>query len=302
MNTKLMKNVAAAGVRKAWSLARADESARKVIFCLHSVNPAASHSTIHPDSFDRIVAWLTTHTDVMDVESLLDADRTGNTRPAVALTFDDGHRDNLTHALPIVRHYGATFTAFVTVGAIERDARAVNRFKSVLRQETADFELLSWDDAEELIANGCMIGSHTWDHPMLSHLSDEGIEFQLRASKEVITKRLGLTNIGMCYPYGKFGRNVDERVVRATERAGYTYGLCVEHRGVAKNEGRFAIPRFIINDGNLDMLSRQVSGQEDYHGMISRRMPGFLAKMLSPTDYHEADDALVPLSAFSPPT
>ena len=298
MSTDLIKRIAARGIGKAWSIAKNDTLGRKVILCFHSVNPAASHSTIHPDAFDRILGWLASHTDLMDVTSLLDADRTGSSRPAVALTFDDGHKDNLTYALPIVRNHGATFTVFVTAGAIEQDPRAIARFKTVLRPATEDFELLSWDDLEELVLNGCEIGSHTWDHPMLSHLSDAGIEFQLRESKELIARRLGLSRIGMCYPYGKYGRNVDERVLRATEQAGYAYGLCVEHRGVRKDESRFAIPRFILNSCDLDRLRRQVTGGEDYHGLVSRHMPQFLARVLSPMDFHEADCAPAPLSGF----
>ncbi|MGI9451857.1 MAG: polysaccharide deacetylase family protein [Geminicoccaceae bacterium] len=36
------------------------------------------------------------------------------------LTFDDGYRDNLTHALPVLERYGAPATIFVTTGMIER--------------------------------------------------------------------------------------------------------------------------------------------------------------------------------------
>lgn len=298
MSARLVKKLAAAALGKAWSIGKGHQTGRRVILCFHSVKPAANHSTIHPEAFAKILGWLSMHTDLMDVETLLDADRSGNPRPAVALTFDDGHKDNLTHALPIARDHGATFTVFVTVGLLERDARTRARFTTLLRQKTEDFEALSWDDAAALIGHGCSIGSHTWDHPMLSHLPDEALEFQLQASKDLIADRLGLTNIGMCYPYGKYGRNVDDRVVRATQRAGYTYGLCVEHRGIGKNEDRFAIPRFIINDGDLERLGRQVSGQEDFHGIISRHMPSALARRLSPSDFGEPEEALPPVSGL----
>ena len=299
MNAHQIKKITSSLLGKAWSAARAEQSGRKVIFCLHSVNPSARHSTIHPDAFDRILGWLTRHTDLMDLETLLDADRSGNKRPAVALTFDDGHKDNLTHALPIALNHGTTFTVFITVGLLERDIRTRSRFTALLRLKTEDFEALSWDDAGLLIDSGCTIGSHTWDHPMLSHLSDQGIEFQLLKSKELIVRNLGLSKIGMCYPYGKYGRNVDQRVIQATERAGYTYGLCVEHRGIARDENRFAVPRFIITNGDIESLSRKVSGKEDFHGAVSRNLPCFLARRLSPADFHEPQEALEPLCAFS---
>ncbi|MGD0635423.1 MAG: polysaccharide deacetylase family protein [Beijerinckiaceae bacterium] len=41
----------------------------------------------------------------------------------VALTFDDGYRDNVTHALPVLERHGAPFTLNVTTGFADRTAR-----------------------------------------------------------------------------------------------------------------------------------------------------------------------------------
>jgi hypothetical protein len=38
----------------------------------------------------------------------------GRTRRFVAITFDDGYRDNLTHALPVLEQYNAPFAVFLT--------------------------------------------------------------------------------------------------------------------------------------------------------------------------------------------
>lgn len=44
-------------------------------------------------------------------------------RPFAVLTFDDGYRDNLEHALPVLRHYRAPFTLYVTTGFADGTAR-----------------------------------------------------------------------------------------------------------------------------------------------------------------------------------
>lgn len=43
-------------------------------------------------------------------------------RRFVALTFDDGYRDNLVHALPVLEKHRAPFTIFVTTGFADRTA------------------------------------------------------------------------------------------------------------------------------------------------------------------------------------
>ena len=262
MNLRNIAKTAVSSVLRR-SLARiiGRQTGRRVILCFHSVHPNANHSSIKPDDFDKILSWLAEYTDLVPVDQLLTLDRGTNPRPSVAITFDDGHRDNLTHALPIVLNYGATFAVYLTVGVTENDPRARTRFSFLLRQPDASrgcFAALSWNDTEKLLGHGCSVGSHSWDHPMLSHLPDHAIDFQLQESKRIIEERLGIFNIGMCYPYGKFKRQVDKRVIKAAERIGYSYGLCVEHRAISEKDSLFAIPRIIINHSNLEKLKNQL--------------------------------------------
>jgi peptidoglycan/xylan/chitin deacetylase (PgdA/CDA1 family) len=57
----------------------------------------------------------------------------------VVLTFDDGYRNNLTHALPVLRQYGAPATFFLPTGKItERSLFAFDRLDYALQHVEGD--------------------------------------------------------------------------------------------------------------------------------------------------------------------
>ena len=86
--------------------------------------------------------------------------------------------------------------------------------------------LMTPDELRGLRASGHEIGSHTLTHPLLPQLSDSMLEFELTESRRLIEGWLGESISGFCYPNG----DLDERVMSATARAGYTHA-CVTRPG-----------------------------------------------------------------------
>ena len=72
--------------------------------------------------FDRQMAYVSSRFHVMPLSSLVAALREG-TLPgnALAVTLDDGYRDNYTHAFPILQRYSIPATIFLTTSAIGSD-------------------------------------------------------------------------------------------------------------------------------------------------------------------------------------
>lgn len=69
--------------------------------------------------FAARLAHIARHYRVLTVEDLVEHARKGTTpRNALALTFDDGYRDNLTHAAPILAQHGLPATIFLATGYI----------------------------------------------------------------------------------------------------------------------------------------------------------------------------------------
>jgi peptidoglycan/xylan/chitin deacetylase (PgdA/CDA1 family) len=86
-----------------------------------------------PDEFDRQLAFLKRHFNVVNFHMLAELEARGESFPpnCVVITFDDGYADNYEVALPILQSHGLTASVFLSTGFIDK-------------QEPFWFEMLSY--------------------------------------------------------------------------------------------------------------------------------------------------------------
>lgn len=161
--------------------------------------------SIAPERFERQMAILAASKDLTTVgisEGLKDAPSL-----RVAVSFDDGYRDNLSVAAPILLRYGVPFTVFVT--------------SSFVRSRNPDY--LSPEDLRELAGlPGVTVGSHGTTHRPLAECDEGALRSELHDSKRYLEDVTGKPVTTLSYPHG----SVSLRVVQAAKRAGYELGAC----------------------------------------------------------------------------
>ena len=117
------------GVRRLVSRIRAAIQPRRprpVILMYHRV-AAARHDpwglAVDPERFEEQIAYIHQHRTPMFMEQLVEA-ILNNSLPAkaVAVTFDDGYRDNLVNAKPVLARYGVPATVFVATGFVNQNS------------------------------------------------------------------------------------------------------------------------------------------------------------------------------------
>ena len=78
--------------------------------------PHRNELCVGPVAFERLLRWLRQHFDCLALMDLLRSP--GNGRPRVALTFDDGWRDNALHAFPLLQKYQVPASIFLSTDYI----------------------------------------------------------------------------------------------------------------------------------------------------------------------------------------
>lgn len=75
---------------------------------------------LKPEWLNQQLAYLTRHYEVIPLRTLVDCFERGQPVPrrSVVLTFDDGFRDNLTDAFPLLQRYRVPATIFVVTGSL----------------------------------------------------------------------------------------------------------------------------------------------------------------------------------------
>jgi len=278
---------------------------RLLVLGYHNVAPTWRWPDATVRGFARQMTLLARATNVVGLEQALGDLRAGRPLPprAVALTFDDGYRDNLLGAVPVLRRLGLPATVFLVPGflshkvhawwerlswalrnaradAVECDAtllpltgtqdraRALDVLEASLKRDDLEVRherlerfvealspegelqpgelFLDWDEARELVRAGIAVGSHTMDHAILARESATAQHQDLRESRELLERELGVAVSTLAYPNGQAG-DYDAVTVEAARAGGYSYAVTTRGRVSTAATAPYEISRWVVS-------------------------------------------------------
>jgi peptidoglycan/xylan/chitin deacetylase (PgdA/CDA1 family) len=265
----LARTLAGAAALTTGTLSRFERDQREglTILCYHRVLPAEQRARYHdadlvvtPEAFRAHCALLAERFTVYPLAEAL-ARWTRGEKNLVALTFDDGYRDNITHAAPILRDFGLRATFFVVAGLVDAQTLpwydiaglALQRLgiedvkleiagakdlspayrDAWLRdlceraqdcKHAPEDEIMASEELRGLADDGHEIGAHSLTHPILTQCSDAELVQETATARQLLREKTGQPIAGFCYPNG----NYDSLVQDALRAAGYTYAASME--------------------------------------------------------------------------
>lgn len=226
---------------------------RVTILCYHGVTeqPGGSADDVKALHVNRLrfaehLDYLARNYNVISLGEYLQAreQRRALASYSVVLTFDDGFRNFLTVAAPLLAERNFPATVFlITDKASEEDGLE----RSSSWSPADDHRYLSWTEARQLKAEyGFEFGSHTCSHSPLLGLSEADTERELAHSFDQLVSRLGVAAPTLSYPKGEYSRLLAEDA----RKLGYSCALTTDRGQNELGHDRYTLGRTLI--GNHD--------------------------------------------------
>lgn len=160
---------------------------------------------------------------------------------ALAITFDDGYRDNFLHAAPVLEKLGLPATFFVVSRWIGTE---IVPFWD--RRRGVSYPWMSWKEVRALSDRGFTIGAHTRTHADLGTVSGEIAQQEISGARQDIEWALGAPVDLFAYPYG--GRDHLSDANRALVKAAGFRCCCSNFGGtITRRTDPFHVPRVPIS-------------------------------------------------------
>ena len=186
---------------------------------------------MNKDNFEKQIKYLYDHhyksLTLKDVECFLNK-TCKLPRKSVLITMDDGWKNELLIAIPILNKYKMNAVIFYIGNNYD------NNYDSYLNKEDINYIKDNYPNIE--------IASHTYNmHYQEAHLKDkQDIIEDIKKQKEVIDTK------AFAYPYGLYNDTYIEALKEEGYKLAFTFGPGKKHRKVKQSDSLYEIPRLNI--------------------------------------------------------
>ena len=190
-----------------------------VVVAFHRVRdgaPVSDGLTTSVTMFERYCRFFRRHFRVVALRELIVRMETGrHLRRTLAITFDDGYRDNYECAAPVLERLGLPATFFVVTDWM--GSSVVPWWDEALG---ARHPWMTWENVRSLHQRGFQIGAHTRTHIDLGKVTGALANEEIAGSRCKLEDQLDAPVDAFAYPYGLRG-NVTEANRALVKAAGF---------------------------------------------------------------------------------
>ncbi len=181
----------------------------------------------------------------------------------ILITFDDGYQSWIDNCLPALADYDIKALFFINSGLLdaafnEIDSSAYYKERVLITPKKP----LTWEGAQQLLAQGHSIGGHTVHHVNLASLTDEEATIEIGEDKERHEEMLKTELNDFAYPFGT-RKHFKEQTIEIAKKLGY----CRQYSAITGFVDQVAtepIPRTLIEkDQAIPAIRRWINGGDE---------------------------------------
>lgn len=155
----------------------------------------------------------------------------------LVITFDDGYKDNIKTAAPVLRQFGLPATFFIATNFIS--SRYVPWWDA---EYSITPEWMTWEDVRSLRAQGFELGAHTQNHVDLGVVGGDEAVAEIAGAQQRLLIETAERVPYFSYPYGRVNQ-ITEANRQAVRHAGYSCCLSAYGGTVTRGSDLFDIKR-----------------------------------------------------------
>ena len=233
-----------------------------------------------PEGFEKVVKWVSKKGyDFIGIQSLLDymEGKQNDGMKHCVVTFDDAWRGNLK-LIPIIEKYHVPITIFAPVTPLQEgnywweyvqkqggmsfsdefktydEDKFNNCVAKLKKMSQLERTAMTMEELKEISAHPLVdIQSHSYTHPILTHLSDYSLVHEVSTSKDYLMNYLSKEIDAFCYPNGSLTSREIEMVKKHYRCA---FSTIQDYPRVGGD--LYTIPRYALTDNYGSNLAKML--------------------------------------------
>jgi len=245
-----------------------------IVLMYHKINDIPNNTlSVSTSLFEEQIKYLKENYTVISLEEVTNYINNGYVFPerSVLITFDDGYRDNLTNAYPILRKYGCKAVLCIPTNFLDHGILPHDEDLSISNPT------LSWEEVSEM-QDVFEIASHGCSHIAFTRMSLSDAKKEIELSKRILEQKLKRTVKAFSYPKGSI-LDFNDDLEDIVKSCGYQICLTTIPK---KNIGAFnplRICRYNVENFGLIYFKCLLDGSTDIIG-IKDTMAGYKVKAI----------------------
>lgn len=175
----------------------------------------------------------------------------------IIITFDDGYKDNLYNALPLMQRYNFRGVLYLLGDK--------NLYKNTWDKSTdaSSSKLLTIEEKSKFVNAGWEIGAHSMTHPHLTTLDSTQVQYEILESKNRLENDLRIKIVSFAYPYG----SINDEVKNAVKISGIPFGIATDTGGLTIEDNLQQVFRINMfpNESVISLYKKTSSWYRKYY-------------------------------------